>query len=175
VPDVPAAYEYYDSLGFGLSETIEDSDGTLYAAWMFRKQTVHDVAFTLGAGPMLHHLGFAVPESHHILGLCDTIGALDLAHRIERGPGRHGVSNAFYVYFRDPDGHRIELYTGDYYTGDPDFEPIRWSVSDARRRSYWAHHVPDSWYDEGTAVAALDGSPVELRPPVVDERIGAVR
>jgi catechol 2,3-dioxygenase-like lactoylglutathione lyase family enzyme len=45
VPDVRAAYEYYRSLGFGLSETIEDGD-TLYAAWMFRKQTVHDVAFT---------------------------------------------------------------------------------------------------------------------------------
>ena len=36
----------------GCRETIEDlSDGTLFAAWMFRKQTVHDVAFTLGAGP----------------------------------------------------------------------------------------------------------------------------
>ncbi|HJY97056.1 MAG TPA: VOC family protein, partial [Streptosporangiaceae bacterium] len=33
VPDVRAAYEYYRSLGFGLSETIEDGD-TLYAAWM---------------------------------------------------------------------------------------------------------------------------------------------
>ena len=30
---------------------------------------------------------------------------------IERGPGRHGVSNAFYLYLRDPDGHRIEIYT----------------------------------------------------------------
>ena len=45
VPDVPAAYSYYSSLGFGLSETIEDEQ-TLYAAWMYRKQTVHDVAFT---------------------------------------------------------------------------------------------------------------------------------
>ena len=39
---------------------------------------------------------------------------------IERGPGRHGVSNAFYLYIRDPDGHRVEIYTQDYYTGDPD-------------------------------------------------------
>jgi hypothetical protein len=30
------------------------------------------------------------------------------------------VSNAFYVYLRDPDGHRVELYTSDYFTGDPD-------------------------------------------------------
>src|ERR1700678_3859412 len=44
----------YRSLGFGLSETIEDGD-TLYAAWMFRKQPVHDAAFTGGDGPRLHH------------------------------------------------------------------------------------------------------------------------
>ena len=56
----------------GCPRRSRTADGTLYAAWMFRKQTVHDVAFTLGAGPELHHLGFAVPESHHILSLCDT-------------------------------------------------------------------------------------------------------
>ena len=59
------------------------------------------------------------------------------AHAIERGPGRHGVSNAFFVYLRDPDGHRIELYACDYYTGDPDHKPLRWSVSDPRCRSFW--------------------------------------
>jgi 3,4-dihydroxyphenylacetate 2,3-dioxygenase len=165
VPDVPAAYEYYAGLGFGLSETIEDADGTLYAAWMFRKQTVHDVAFTLGAGPMLHHLGFAVPESHHILGLCDTIGALDLAHHIERGPGRHGVSNAFYVYLRDPDGHRVEIYTSDYFTGDPGHEPLRWNVRDERRRDFWANPVVPGWYLGSAPVLDLDGRPV----PVVDQ------
>ena len=126
-PDVPVAFDYYTKLGFGLSETIEDFDEKkLYAAWMFRKQTVHDVAFTLGSGPMIHHIAFAVPESHNIFSLCDTIGALDLQSSvIERGPGRHGVSNAFYLYMRDPDGHRVEIYTTDYFTGDPGHQPIR--------------------------------------------------
>ena len=75
VPDVQAAYEYYASLGFGLSETIEDAQ-TLYAAWMFRKQTVHDVAFTGGAGPRLHHLGFFAHETHQVLRICDILGSL---------------------------------------------------------------------------------------------------
>ena len=57
------------------------------------------------------------------------------AERIERGPGRHGVSNAFFVYLRDPDGHRIELYTGDYYTGDPDHEPIAGTADPPRPTS----------------------------------------
>jgi catechol 2,3-dioxygenase len=163
VPDVRAAYEYYASLGFGLSETIEDGD-TLYAAWMFRKQTVHDVAFTGGDGPRLHHLGFFAHESHQVLRICDILGSLGEEARIERGPGRHGVSNAFYVYLRDPDGHRVEIYTSDYFTGDPNHPVLRWSVRDPRRRDFWGHPVIPSWYTEATAVLDLDGRPRPLIP-----------
>ena len=104
---------------------------------MYRKQTVHDVAFTGGAGPRLHHLGFFAHEPHSVLRICDIIGSLHIEECIERGPGRHGVSNAFYVYLRDPDGHRLEIYTSDYYTGDPDHPVLRWSVRDPRRRDFW--------------------------------------
>jgi 3,4-dihydroxyphenylacetate 2,3-dioxygenase len=158
VPDVRRAYEYYRSLGFGLSETIEDGQ-TLYAAWMYRKQTVHDVAFTGGAGPLLHHLGFFAHESHQVLRTCDILGSLHEEAHIERGPGRHGVSNAFYVYLRDPDGHRVEIYTSDYFTGDPDHPVLRWDVRDPRRRDFWGNAVIPSWYTEATAVLDLDGNP----------------
>jgi len=161
VPDVGAAYEYYTSLGFGLSETIED-DQALYAAWMFRKQTVHDVAFTGGAGPRLHHLGFFAHETHQVLRICDILGSLHEEFLIERGPGRHGVSNAFYVYLRDPDGHRVEFYTSDYYTGDPGHPVLRWSVRDPRRRDFWGHPVVPSWYNEASTVLDLDGRPRPL-------------
>jgi catechol 2,3-dioxygenase len=163
VPDVRAAYEHYRSLGFGLSETIEDAQ-TLYAAWMFRKQTVHDVAFTGGEGPRLHHLGFFAHESHQVLRICDILGSLHKESQIERGPGRHGVSNAFYVYLRDPDGHRVEIYTSDYFTGDPGHPVLRWSVRDPRRRDFWGHAVIPSWYSEATAVLDLDGQLRPLRP-----------
>ena len=156
VPDVPRAYDYYSGLGFGLSETIEDGQ-TLYAAWMYRKQTVHDMAFTGGAGPRLHHLGFFAHEAHSVLRICDIIGSLHIEEHIERGPGRHGVSNAFYVYLRDPDGHRLEIYTSDYYTGDPDHPVLRWSVQDPRRRDFWGNAVIPSWYTEASAVLSLDG------------------
>ncbi len=165
-PSIDDSYEVYTDLGFGLSETIEDTaDGTLYATWMFRKQTVHDMAFTMGSGPMLHHVAFAVPESHNILGLADVLGAHDQAHWIERGPGRHGVSNAFYLYLRDPDGHRIEIYTTDYFTGDPDHEPIRWDVHDERRRDFWANPIVPTWYSGSVPVLDLDGNPT----PIVEQ------
>jgi hypothetical protein len=143
------------------------------AVWLYRKPTVHDVALTTGRGPRMHHYAFTTAETAAITGLCDILAGAHREAAIERGPGRHGVSNAFFVYLRDPDGHRIELYTGDYYTGDPDHEPIRWSASDARRRTFWGHHIPDSWYEEGSLVRGPDGGPVALAEPVLDERLVA--
>ena len=90
---------------------------------------------------------------------------------IERGPGRHGVSNAFFVYLRDPDGHRIELYACDYYTGDPDHRPLRWSVNDPRCRSFYGTRAPDSWYEESSVVLGPNGEPVTVRESSVDERL----
>ena len=70
------------------------------------------------------------------------------------------------MYLRDPDGHRLELYTCDYYTGDPDHVPLRWSVNDPRCRSFWGTRAPDSWYDESSTLLGPDGEPVPTtRPP----------
>lgn len=173
VPDVKAACAYYTGLGFGISEHISDAEDTLYAAWMYRKPTVHDIALTGGDGPRLHHIAFATNERHQILHTCDVLGSLRREHHIERGPGRHGVSNAFYLYLRDPDGHRIEIYTSDYYTGDPDNPTVRWDVHDNRRRSFWGHQVVPSWYSEGSTVLDLDGEPRPLTAPV-EQREAAV-
>jgi catechol 2,3-dioxygenase len=168
--NVQGMYDWYSSLGFGLSETIEDDDGTLFATWMFRKQTVHDIATTQGSSPRLHHLAFSCPESHYILGLADTLGAADEYHHLERGPGRHGVSNAFYLYLRDPDGHRVEIYTTDYFTGDPGHRALRWNVHDPRRRDFWANPVVPRWYEEASRVLDLDGTLQPLRQRNSDEQ-----
>ncbi|WP_158883232.1 3,4-dihydroxyphenylacetate 2,3-dioxygenase [Amycolatopsis anabasis] len=173
VPDVRTARNYYTALGFGVSETIEDEDH-LYAAWLYRKQTVHDIALTGGDGPRLHHIAFATQERSQILHTCDVLGALRREHHIERGPGRHGVSNAFYLYLRDPDGHRIEIYTSDYYTGDPDNPTIRWDVRDNRRRSFWGHQVVPSWYAEASTVLDLDGRPVPITAPAKRESVASI-
>jgi len=174
VPDAHEGFELYRELGFRCSEYIaSDRDDRLVAVWLFRKQTVHDVALTTGYGPRVHHFAFTTAEPTAINQYCDILAGQHKEGVIERGPGRHGVSNAYFVYMRDPDGHRIELYTGDYYTGDPDHRPIRWSASDARRRTFWGHHVPDSWYEEGSFVRAPDGGPAELHEPILDERLVA--
>src|ERR687897_2101562 len=149
-----------EDLGFRVTEDTQDEAGTTYAAWMRRKPTVHDTAMTGGDGPRLHHIAFATHEKHNIIAICDKLGALRRSDAIERGPGRHGVSNAFFVYLRDPDGHRIELYSCDYYTGDPDLKPLRWSASDPRCRTFWGTKAPDSWYEESTNILGPDGEVV---------------
>jgi catechol 2,3-dioxygenase len=163
-PDVPRAQALMGRLGFRTSEDIRDRDGTLYAAWMFRKPTVHDIALTGGDGPRLHHIAFNTAERGQILHVCDKLGALRQTGRIERGPGRHGVSNAFYLYLRDPDGHRIEIYCQDYWTGDPDNPVITWDVHDHQRRDWWGNDVVPSWYSDATPVLDLDGQPCAVTP-----------
>ena len=130
---------YWQELGFRARSTSRPtaSDEKLTGAWLRRKPTVHDVALTAGTGPRLHHFAMWLAEPSSVLRVCDQLAAGGWVEAIERGPGRHGVSNAFFVYLRDPDGHRIELYTCDYYTGDPDHPPMRWSVTDPRCRSFW--------------------------------------
>jgi 3,4-dihydroxyphenylacetate 2,3-dioxygenase len=162
-PSLPFGIDYYKALGFKVSEEITDDKGTVYGAWLYRKPTVHDIALTGGDGPRLHHVAFNTHERGQLLQICDLLGALRQSDRIERGPGRHGVSNAFYVYLRDPDGHRIEVYCQDYYTGDPDNPVIRWDVHDNQRRDWWGNPVVASWYTEGSAVLNLDGAPQPVR------------
>ncbi len=163
-PDVPRGVRHLQDLGFRVTEDIQDDAGTTYAAWLRRKPTVHDTALTGGAGPRLHHVAFATHSTHNIVSICDKLGALRLSDRIERGPGRHGVSNAFYLYLRDPDGHRVEIYTQDYYTGDPDNPVVTWDVHDNQRRDWWGNPVVPSWYTEASLVLSLDGEP----QPVVE-------
>ncbi len=53
-----AGVQWHD-LGFRVTEDIRDEEGTVYAAWMRRKPTVHDTAMTGGDGPRMHHIAFA--------------------------------------------------------------------------------------------------------------------
>jgi catechol 2,3-dioxygenase len=156
-PDVQASYDFYGDLGFRLTEYTETDDPApkLWAVWMHRKGNVHDLAFTNGRGPRLHHIGVWTAGALDILHICDVMATSGYLSNMERGPGRHGISNAFFLYVRDPDGHRVELFTSDYLTVDPDLEPIRWSLRDPQRQTLWGHPAPKSWFEEGSEFAGV--------------------
>ena len=87
---------------------------------------------------------------------------------IERGPGRHGISNAFFLYIRDPDDHRIEIYCSDYQTVDSDHEPLKWDLKDPQRQTLWGAPAPKSWFEEGSQFNNLEPKkPVLKAQPIV--------
>ena len=133
-PELQDAIDFYALLGFRMTEYTEEDAGWSHRRRRTdRKGNVHDLAFTNGAGPRLHHLAYWITSPLHIIHLCDVMASTGYLANMERGPGRHGISNAFFLYVRDPDGHRTEFYSSDYQTMDRDHEPLRWSVRDPRR------------------------------------------
>jgi catechol 2,3-dioxygenase len=170
VPDVQLASNWYvDRLGFACTEYTETEgpNPKLWGTWLKRKPTVHDVALMTGIGPRLHHAGFFVSDKQSILDAADKFAASGYLASIERGPGRHGISNAFFLYLRDPDGHRIELYTGDYLSADPDWRPIKWKLSNPQRQTFWGAPAPDSWFEEASVVRSVfTGKEVRTAKPV---------
>jgi len=174
LPDVPSAYSWYvDSLGFGCTETTETEGKSpvLWAAWLRRKHTCHDIALTTGKGPRVHHAGFTVSDRASIMDAADILASSGYLESMERGPGRHGVSNAFFLYLRDPDGNRIELYTGDYISADPDWVPIRWKLNDPQRQTFWGAPTPASWFNDAMLVKSpRSGRFAELRAATIKDR-----
>ncbi|SFL65551.1 3,4-dihydroxyphenylacetate 2,3-dioxygenase [Shimia aestuarii] len=162
--DVDASVAFYNEMGFRTTEYTEDAEsGKVWAAWMHRKGGVHDVAFTNGLGPRLHHTAFWVPTPMAIIDLLDLMATTGWVDNIERGPGRHGISNAFFLYVLDPDGHRIEIYCSDYQTVDPDLEPIKWDLKDPQRQTLWGAPAPRSWFEHGSLFEGAEPQEVALK------------
>jgi len=159
--DVNAATEFWaHKLGFQVTEVTvtdaSDPESEIWAAWLHRKGGVHDIAWTNGYGPRLHHLGVWVPTATDIINFCDILATSGHMAAFERGPGRHGISNAFFLYIRDRDGHRTELFASDYLTIDPD-HPVRvWNLDDPQRQTLWGQPAPRSWFEKGSVLAGVE-------------------
>jgi 3,4-dihydroxyphenylacetate 2,3-dioxygenase len=149
--DVQAATDFWASLGMRLSEyTARDGTDELWGTWMEVKGNTHDLVFTNGRGPRLHHYAYTVPDAGALIHAADVAGSLGFGNEIDRGPGRHGISNALFLYLRDPDQHRIELFTTHYQFIDLEDQPIRWDVSDPRRAQLWGLPASARWFFEAS-------------------------
>ena len=171
-PQVQAACDFYADLGFRLSEYIAiDGTDDLVFVFMQRKGNPHDLVFARGAGPRLHHVAFTVPDVSHVIQACDVAGRLGFGANIEHGPGRHGPGHAMFVYFRDPDGHRIELFTTHYQTMDIENHPTRWDLSYMKNRP-WGLPPRERWYREASLFdAQVPSEPATPASPVTLESI----
>ena len=98
-----------------------------------------------------------------IVRACDVAGNLGFADRIEHGPGRHGHQHSYYLYVRDPDGHRTELLLPGIQMIDIDDEPMMCPVKPNANSNLWGLPAPKSWVEEATNFAG-----VEIKRPAVD-------
>lgn len=152
VPDVAGAAQFYTDLGFRISDYFVDrpEDDTPLGLFMFRKNNPHDLVLLTRPGPQMHHFGYVVGDIHHLFRALDTAGAIGFARNFERGPGRHGQGHVFYVYFRDPDGHRVEILPPPIQIVDLDDKPTRWHSGN---RFTWDLPPPKKWLYEASPFA----------------------
>ncbi|WP_165855756.1 3,4-dihydroxyphenylacetate 2,3-dioxygenase [Marinobacter sp. JSM 1782161] len=177
--DVRRAYEFYQPLGFRLSEYTfskrEDGGENLWGVWMQRKGNPHDIVFTNGLGPRLHHFAYTLPDTNDMIRACDVAGSLGYAARLERGPGRHGISGALFVYFRDPDGHRVELFNTHYQHIDLE-PPLAWDLADPKRADQWGFPAQKKWFAEASPFVGTEPREpnIKVDPPTLERFLAMV-
>jgi len=164
-PEVPMACAFYMSLGFRLAEYISPAEeGPLLGAFLQRKGNPHDIVFFNGAGPRLHHFAFTTPDGASLLRACDVAGELGHGRGVERGPGRHGPGHALFVYLRDPDGHRVELFNTHYQVMDLENEPVRWDPADPNVSFPWGLPAQRRWFEQATPFVGVAAAEPAIRP-----------
>jgi catechol 2,3-dioxygenase len=170
-PQLRTELDFYIGLGFWLTEYVATDEEHISAVFLQRKGNPHDLVFFHGDGPRMHHFAFVAPETHHLLRACDVAGALGLGAKVERGPGRHGPGHAQFVYFRDPDGHRIELFNTHYQVMDLENEPVRWDPNDPAVAYPWGMPARSRWFEQATAFEGQEIVAADPRPnPMTLER-----
>jgi len=132
-----------DNLGFGLREYLVDSEDKQLAAWMSVTNLVHDLAVMKDPNAptthQIHHLAFWLDNAQDLLRAADILSE----HEVEFvGPGKHGISQAMYLYVIDPgSGLRIELFSNGYLIFEPDWEPVKWTLEDKKALTYWGENT----------------------------------
>lgn len=141
-----------DNLGIHLRYYSEGPDGKMTGSWLSKTNLSHDVAVMInrnGSGGKLHHVAYYIDSPEELLR-----GAKLLAEngiKIEWGPGNHGTSGATFLYFFEPSGNRVEVWTGGMLIFAPDWEPIRWTP-DVMQGAFerWGSPMPEGYFKDVT-------------------------
>ena len=159
VADVPAMFATCMKLGFRPSKyTTHVETGQLLSAFLTRKSNPHDLVIGQAAGPRLHHSSYVVSDLQAMFRAADMAGNLGYGRNVEHGPGRHGPPNGIFIYFRDPDGHRIEFILPPMQFMDPEDLPNTWLSTQSVSLVPWGGGPPQRWREEMTNFAGMEPS-----------------
>jgi catechol 2,3-dioxygenase len=118
-----------EQLGFRLRENVLFAGGTVeIAAWLSVSPLVHEIAIQqdpTGSRGRLHHICYWYGIPQHLADAAEMMRENGIT--IEAGPGKHGISQALFIYVFEPGGNRVELF-GDsgYLIFDPTWKPVTW-------------------------------------------------
>jgi catechol 2,3-dioxygenase len=153
--DVPTNRQFLQNvLGFKLRELLQpEVDGVEEGAWLSVTPLVHDIAYTRDFARnhgRLHHLAYWLDTREEVLRTADILMENDIF--IEAGPAKHNITQGFYLYFYEPGGNRMEVFSCGYLIFAPDWEPVIWRRKERGRGVYWGGTLPESFKTYGTPV-----------------------
>ena len=164
--EIAEVAKFYTSLGFRTSDyLVAGPADDINGAFMHRKDIPWDLVFLRGTGPRMHHFAYVTPGAQDMFRACDSAGLHKFGPSVEHGPGRHGMGHVQFTYFRDPDGHRLELcLEAPHLMTDLENEPVRWDIERRRNAIDWGNPPPRRWYDDATHFPGLEPKVMPMSP-----------
>jgi catechol 2,3-dioxygenase len=138
---------FCETLGFRFMATtsVEHNPDLIVFGVTTTNEKSHDLGIGIDFSPVpgrLHHLAFWVESHDELLTSADLL--IESGTPIEFGPGRHGIGEQGYLYFREPGGLRIEVNTGGYRNYVPDWKPVHWVPTAGSNTMYRNLDMPHS-------------------------------
>ena len=130
---------YRDTLGFRFTEYtgLDDNPDLIVFSMVTTNEKSHDLGLVVdfsGVPGRIHHLAFWVDAVEDVLRAADVL--MEAGVEIEFGPGKHGMGEQTYLYFREPGGLRLEVNSGGYRIYQPDWQPVKWLPSQGSNTMY---------------------------------------
>lgn len=135
-PNIAEAKRFSEEvLGMYTPEICQNEDGSLLAAWITGNNKPHDWAFVEYEKPgRMHHVGFYLQDWNAVGNAADWMAINHLKRDI--GPTRHAITRGQTIYFWEPSGNRIEVYTGGYFAY-PDSPQRVWDAAELGRGLFY--------------------------------------
>ena len=138
---------YRDTLGYRFMEYtgLDDNPDLIVFSMVTTNEKSHDLGLVVdfsGVPGRVHHLAFWVDAVEDVLRAADVL--MEAGVDIEFGPGKHGMGEQTYLYFREPGGLRLEINSGGYRIYQPDWQPVKWLPSQGSNTMYKNLSMPES-------------------------------
>lgn len=146
--------------------TVLDNADVAVFAMVTNNEKSHDLGLVIdqsGIEGRLHHVAYWVDGREDLLRAADILLGAEIP--IEFGPGRHGMGEQDYLYFREPGGVRLEINTGGYRNYVPDWEPTKWVPAQGSNTFYRNVGSPDSMMEGFPPLAQEIAGEDELANP----------